>query len=288
MSKPTCLRPDWSCKGIGYFLLQKHCHCQSTLPDCCPGGWRITLAGSRFLQDAERRYASIEGEALAVAWGLEQTRYFTLGCDDLLVVTDHKFLTKLLGDRMLDEISNTRLFRLKQRTLPWYFKIDHMPGLSNNASDATSRHPSPSNAVDHLEESDIIESALMASIQQSSTSDFSLSWDRLAEATHSEMGSLLKCIQTGFSSDDFNNPSIKPYWQYRKALHELDGVILYNDRVVIPPSMRQHVLHTLHSAHQGTSSMEARAREIVFWPGYTTAINEIRYSCTDCIKNAPS
>ena len=103
LSKPTCLRPDWSCKGIGYFLLQKHCHCQSTLPDCCPGGWRITLAGSRFLQDAERRYAPIEGEALAVAWGLEQTRYFTLGCDDLLVVTDHKPLTKLLGDRMLDE-----------------------------------------------------------------------------------------------------------------------------------------------------------------------------------------
>ena len=82
--------------------------------------------------------------------------------------------------------------------------------------------------------------------------------------------------------------SIKPYLQYRKALYELDGVILYNDRVVIPPSMRQHVLHTLHSAHQGTSSMETRAREIVFWPGYTTAINEIRYSCTDCIKNASS
>ena len=71
IKKPTCLRPDWSCKGIGYFLLQKHCNCSTTLPDCCPDGWRITLAGSRFLQDAEKRYAPIEGEALAVVWGLE-------------------------------------------------------------------------------------------------------------------------------------------------------------------------------------------------------------------------
>ena len=73
-----------------------------------------------------------------------------------------------------------------------------------------------------------------------------------------------------------------------EALYELDGVILYNDWVVVPPSIRQHVIQVLHSAHQGTSSMEARATEIVFWPGYTSAIKDSRNSCTDCIKNAPS
>jgi len=126
--RKTCLRSDWSKKGIGYYLLQKHCDCPSDLPDCCDDGWRITLAGSRFLQAAEDRYAPVEGEALAVAWALEQTRFFTQGCDNLMVVTDHKPLTKLLGNRALDEIQNTRLFRLKQRTLPWYFQIRHKPG----------------------------------------------------------------------------------------------------------------------------------------------------------------
>ena len=42
----------------------------------------------------------------------------------------------------LDEIKNTRLFRLKQRTLPWYFEIAYLPGITNHAADATSRHPS--------------------------------------------------------------------------------------------------------------------------------------------------
>ena len=72
----TCLSTDWSKSGIGYYLMQKHCECQSEAPGCCTSGWRITLAGSRQLKSAETRYAPIEGEMLAVVWSLEQTRYF--------------------------------------------------------------------------------------------------------------------------------------------------------------------------------------------------------------------
>ena len=71
----TCLRPDWSKNGIGYFLSQKHCDCATTLHGCCDDGWKITLAGSYFLTPTEQRYAPIEGEALDAAWGLEQSRY---------------------------------------------------------------------------------------------------------------------------------------------------------------------------------------------------------------------
>lgn len=58
MHMRTCLRPGWSNRGIGYFLLQQHYRCHSGTPDCCPGGWRITLAGSRFLSSAEQRYVA--------------------------------------------------------------------------------------------------------------------------------------------------------------------------------------------------------------------------------------
>lgn len=82
IQRRPCLRPNWSRRGIGYFLLQQHCSCPSGILNSCPGGWGITLAVSRFLASAEQHYAAIEGEALAVAWGLEQTRYFTQGCDN--------------------------------------------------------------------------------------------------------------------------------------------------------------------------------------------------------------
>ena len=60
----------------------------------------------------QKSYAAIEGESLAIAWSLEQTEYFTKGCKDLVIVTDHKPLVKIFGDRALNEIKNTRIFRL--------------------------------------------------------------------------------------------------------------------------------------------------------------------------------
>ena len=51
----TCFSPNWSKLGIGYWLRQKYCQYISDTPDCCETGWKITLAGSRFLRTAEQR-----------------------------------------------------------------------------------------------------------------------------------------------------------------------------------------------------------------------------------------
>ena len=106
-----------------------------------------------------------------MALGLEQTKYFTQGCDNLVVVTDHKTLVKIFGDRTLDEITNTRLFRLKQRTLLWRFEIFHMPGLSNEAADAAWGHPiwcnfiATGSLLEH-DSPDVVKQALVAAIQR--------------------------------------------------------------------------------------------------------------------------
>ena len=274
MQKRTCLRPDWSCRGIGYFFLQQHCSCPSGIPDCCPGGWRITLAGSRFLSSAEQRYAAIEGEALAVACGLEQTRYFTQGCDNLIVVTDHKPLVKIFVDRTLDEIINSRLFRLKQRTLPWRFDIVHLPGKSNHAADAISRHPSPSSSAISLplgapSTPDQVESALKASIRNDTQELGTISWSLIAQETAADtsLSLLLKLTEQGDPGLACRNPSLAPLWPICESFYAQKGVLLYQDRVEVPSSLRRLVLQHLHAGHQGTSTMEQRARAIVHWPG---------------------
>ena len=139
--RTTSLSPDWSRAGIGYFLYQKHCSCPSKVTTCCQNGWRIVLAGSRFLNRAEKNYWPVEGEALAVVWALEDTRFFTVGCTDLHIQTDHRPLIKLLGDRTLDEINNRRLINLKERSMGWQFVIYHVPGRLIPAPDATSHNP---------------------------------------------------------------------------------------------------------------------------------------------------
>ena len=288
LSKPTCLRPDWSTRGIGYFLIQKHCACPSELPDCCPNGWKVTLAGSRFLTDAEKRYAAVEGEALAIAWGLEQTRYFTQGCENLLVVTDHKPLVKIFGDRTLDEISNTRLFRLKQRTLPWHFRTVHMPGRTNDAADAASRYPSPvGTEVSSVTLNDQEELLLAAAIGQETEEITAVSWKMLAHETSKDkvLAKLINAMREGFEGD---NEGLDEYARYRDCLYMTDGVVMYQDRVIVPSTLRRAILEKLHSAHQGVSAMQSRAQAIVFWPGITADIQEVRAQCRDCNRNAPS
>jgi hypothetical protein len=292
VQRRTCLRSDWSRRGIGFFLLQQHCSCTSGIPDCCQDGWRITLAGSRFLSAAEQRYAAIEGEALAVAWGLEQTRYFTQGCDNLVVVTDHKPLVKIFGDRTLDEITNSRLFRLKQRTLPWRFEIVHLPGKSNHAADATSRHPSASSDGDlprALNGHDVAESALMASISNDVHKLGSISWSLLANETAADpsLSHLLNLIEQGDSLNT-NDPALAGLSTIRESAYAHEGVLLYQDRVVVPSSLRKRILQHLHAAHQGTSPMEQRARSIVYWLGISHDIHDTRKRCADCNRNAPS
>ena len=140
-NKPTCLVSDWSKEGIGFWLFQKHCECQSSRPFCCNTGWKTTLVGSRFTSGAESRYAPIEGEALALVDALEKARHFVLGCPNLTVAVDHKPLVKTFSDRSLDGIPNPRLLNLKERSLRFRFHIIHIPGVRNFAADAVSRHP---------------------------------------------------------------------------------------------------------------------------------------------------
>ncbi len=211
----------------------------ANVPDCCADGWIIVLAGSSFLSGAESRYAAIEGEALAVAWGLEQSRFFTQGCDDLLVITDHKPLVAIFGDRTLDEIANTRLFCLKQRTLPWQFAIMHMPGASNQAADAASRYPSSSASIDTFSANDMMEHTLVAAIQCEAAAISSLPWSHIVEETSrdNQMCALLHTVESGFPEADRVLPHAAPYWQFRHALYISDGALMFEDYVIIPSSL---------------------------------------------------
>ena len=142
MNRATCLPTDCNKTSIGYFLFQKHCRCSTESgPNCGENHWKIILAGSRFTKDAESRYSPMEGEALALIYGLESCRMFILGCPDLLVTVDYQPLVKIFSDQVLKDIKNPCLFTFKERSLMYRFHIKHVPGKLNTAPDCTSRYP---------------------------------------------------------------------------------------------------------------------------------------------------
>ena len=84
------------------------------------------------------------------------------------------------------------------------------------------------------------------------------------------------------------NESFEYFYLYRKDLHYTDGVVLYNDRIVVPPSLRDQILESLDAAHQCTGMMHSGARSSIFWPGISKAIQQQRDQCNSCNRNAPS
>ena len=307
-TKPTCLATDWSKTGVGFWLFQKHCKCPGSKPFCCRSGWKITLVGSRFTNGAESRYAPVEGEALAVVYALNKAKHFVLGCPNLTIAVDHKPLLKLFGDRALEDIPNSRLRNLKEKTLLYRFHMIHIPGIKQRAADGLSRHPvDPADTTSPADETaavykadpqedqsypDIEESTITAAVSAFHASPItSVTWDLLRTATASDetLNSLLELIEVGFPSSSSELPEhLQRYFKIRDNLSTVDGVIMYNDRTLIPSSLRPNVLSNLHAAHQGVSTMLARAQSSVFWPGITNDIRQTRSRCKQCHQNAPS
>ena len=307
--KPTCLITDWSRTGIGFWLLQKHCQCPGpSKPFCCTEGWKLTLIGSRFTHPAESRYAPVEGEALAVADALDRAKYFVLGCPDLTVAVDHKPLLGILGPRPLDDISNPRLRNIKEKTLRYSFRLIHIPGIKNKVSDCLSRSPSGPAAPEKFRLEDDSTSTLSTTsshtqsrhvedqFQEIASSSLdglqSVTWDRVQTATSSDpnLSLLVNMLEAENPPETYSDwpDNLSEYHRYRDHLYTIDGVLMYKDRVVIPPLLRQVCLTALHSAHQGTSMMTARAKQSIFWPGISNDISSTRSRCVACNRIAPS
>ena len=125
---------------MGWWLVQKHCQC----PDpptlgCCKTGWQTVFCGSKLNSTAESQYAPIEGEAAAVVHGLEKCAHFIPGLPQLLLAIDHKPLVAIFGQTSLESIPNSRLFRLKHKSLRYRFTPCHVAGKKNVVADTFSR-----------------------------------------------------------------------------------------------------------------------------------------------------
>ena len=100
------------------------------------------LCRQPFCSGAETRYSPVEGEALAVAWGLKKCRYFLEGCQNLSVGVDHKPLLGLYSPtKGLADIENNRLRRLVEKATQYRFAVFHIPGARNLIADGLSRSP---------------------------------------------------------------------------------------------------------------------------------------------------
>ena len=340
LSRPVALLTDWSKSGVGYVLTQKYCGCPGpTTPLCCSEGWKVCGVGARFTSAAESRYSPTEGEALAVANALHKTRYFTLGCPDLVIGVDHKPLLGIFNDKPLDAIDNRRLRNLKEHTLGWRFRMVYIPGKQHGGPDALSRYGvrPPDTAASRPTTFGSIEPEMVQELEDLTNPASFWHWrdprrcrdcwdgvneilalasdeqdddvaiimaiaeelmpvdHRTIQQTSAKDPSTQKLLKMlsgeGFPpSASEMSPELRQFWQVRNDLHPstTGDMVMYKGRPVIPTLLRDRVISTLHSAHQGTTGMKLRAERSCFWPGITADIDQARADCSSCHKHSPS
>ena len=124
-----------------------------------------------------------------------------------------------------------------------------MPGKTNLAADATSRHPSKfieSVGIDLLSAGDLEEIAYVSALTHHASDLMSIFWKEIVDATSDDscLCNLRQFILQGFPGDVKDiPPEIKPFWNVRDCLSITEGgVTLYNDRVVVPHVLQKCIL----------------------------------------------
>ena len=188
---------------------------------------------------------------------------FVLGCEKLTISTDHKPLLGLFNDRDLSSISNTQLLNLKQRTIPFKFKMSYNPGKWHRGPDAVSRNPTSVHAILGQEQEDdstacLIEDGVEAHLQYVMSimeTGTTVQISGIAQNVGDEYKLVSQTIAAGFpKTKNETDPMICDYWSVKDRLSLLGNLLLMDDRLVIPRKLRPRILNGLHYAHQETTA----------------------------------
>ncbi|KAL3256413.1 hypothetical protein MRX96_017142 [Rhipicephalus microplus] len=61
-----------------------------------------------------------------------------------------------------------------------------------------------------------------------------------------------------------------------------DGLLLYGGRLLVPISLRMHVLPLIYDGHLGVNPCHAIAKGAVWWPIMWTQIENMAEKCPNC------
>ena len=273
---PTMLMTDASrLHGVGFALMQQGADNRMHLISC----------GSRSLSPAETRYATIELECLALTWAIRKCRQFLLGMHEFTVITDHRPLVGIFN-KAIDETTNTRLIRMRERVTAFSFRVVWKEGKNNLIADALSRAPVFSPDEEDRDNEDCIKINLVHK-----ASDPQL--QSLFDAAHvdGEYQDIKAAILAGSTMKSLPpTHAARPYvavWD-RISVFE-DTLLVVDGHRIIPPRLcRPDLMNILHAAHAGINRTLAAATQRFYWPNMKNDIVNVIDRCEDCQELRPS
>lgn len=96
----------------------------------------------------------------------------------------------------------------------------------------------------------------------------------------------VKYIKGGWPEKIIETDDLKKLFHRKDNLTNIDGSIIFGDRIIIPQIYRKRILKQLHRGHPGIENTKAIARSYVYWPSIDNDIKMIINNCQNCAPAA--
>lgn len=222
-----------------------------------------------------KKYPILHLEALALVCVIKKFHKFLFG-QQFKVFTDHKPLIGIFGREGRNSIFVTRLQRYVMELSIYDFVIEYRPGSKLGNADFCSRFPLDQKIPGNLDQEYI------KSLNFSNELPIDLTLVSKETQKDKYLSEIIKFMTFGWPKKITMQD--RDFFAQRSKLELVDGIMMVEDKVVIPYSLREGVLTLLHTNHQGMVKMKTLARRSVFWPGLTLDIEEFVKSCDSCAK----
>lgn len=280
-SLPILVSADASNSGIGAYLAH-------VMPD---GSERMVACSSHSLDDTQQRYSQIEKEGWAIISAVKKFHRYLFG-RKFILKTDHKPLLYIYGSKkgIPVHVAN-RLQRWALILSAYDFDIQYVStdnfGYVDVLSRLMQRFPKENNEKDYVIAK--VEADVQAEVN-SIVQKLPMTSKDVFKATQEDktLQKLSQIIKSGWPENlkSLNDPVLEHFVPHKSNLYEVQGIIMMNDRVVIPKILQQKVIDKLHEAHPGIDRMKSFARSYVYWPNLDKDITNKVQQCSRCAHTA--
>ena len=97
------------------------------------------------------------------------------------------------------------------------------------------------------------------------------------------MQTLIKYTIEGWPGRTLILNELHPYFTHRSAISYPEGLLLKDQRIIVPSALRSEMKSILHQGHLGIENYKRRARQALFWPLINKELEGIISKCSTCL-----